>query len=255
MSSLTDAASSKNSNSFLTRLGLRFDPVWYLTGKDGGFADKFHNNAGDFLNKQMSWWAKRDPGIKLERKYGPSAWSKEVRGVSDWAQAKPADTTALVLGAIAGGAALGGAAGGAGGGAGGGAAGASGGAIPGTVGFNAAGGGFTGGGAVGFGAGGMGSSSIPGTVGLNLGAGGAGGATMGSGAGGLAASGGWASQMNGLLGKANEYGGLLGGGGGGGGGGGQSPGMQVPNLLGYQPPGPLTGTLLEQIEAMNRRGY
>lgn len=189
-SNVGNSTSKTNSKSALTRIGLNFDPLYWLTGgKEDGAVANFHNRAGDFLNKQLSWVAHRDPTIKLDRKYGPPHWFKELRPVSDWATSKPADTIAIVLGALAGGAALGGGAGGAAGAAGGGVGGASaGGAIPGTVGFNAAGGGFTGGGAVGFGAGGMGSSAIPGTVGLNLGAGGAGGAVMGGGAGGAAAA-------------------------------------------------------------------
>lgn len=111
--------SSKNSDSPLIRGGIAMDPLVGLFPNLG----KWKVKTGD---KLQSWVsdniAKKDPLIKMDRKYGLADWSKEARKVSDWAQEKPLDATALVLGGVFGGGALAGGMGG-GAGAGGGAAG------------------------------------------------------------------------------------------------------------------------------------
>lgn len=109
-----DSWSSQNSQSPLLRLGTGMDP---LVGLFPGLG-KWKVKTGDKLQGWVSDnIAKKDPLIKHDRKNGLASWSKEARGISDWAQEKPLDATALVLGGVLGGGAAMGAWGGSGGGA------------------------------------------------------------------------------------------------------------------------------------------
>jgi hypothetical protein len=115
-----DSWSSQNSQSPLLRGGTQMDP---LVGLFPGLG-KWKIKTGDKLQNWVSDnIAKKDPLIKKDRAHGLASWSKEARGISDWAQEKPLDATALVVGGVLGGGALAGGWGAGGGAAGGGAAG------------------------------------------------------------------------------------------------------------------------------------
>lgn len=92
-----DSWSSKNSESPLLRTGVAFDPLAYLWPEYGDWRVKSGDKLQDWVSDNI---AKNDPFIKLERKYGPSHWFKELRPISDWALEKPIDATALTVGAV-----------------------------------------------------------------------------------------------------------------------------------------------------------
>lgn len=179
-----DSDSSKNNESYVARVGgfgqQYTDPLYWI------FGDKYTDQLiewADKGNKFFSKIAKQDPIVQFDRRNNPLQDTKEGKKAGDWAENKPLDSAAIVLGSIfGGGAAFGGmGAGGAGGGAG------------------AVGGGVGGGGAAGIGGGAIGGGGMAGipagiegvTVLGSSGMGGAGLFGLGSaGAGAAAASGG-----------------------------------------------------------------
>lgn len=121
---------SDNHKSFGTRIGLKFDPTYYLAklfGKGNDYAN-FINKTGDKANQLMSKGA--EPMFSLARKYTPGREDGNgLDKVLDFAENKPASITGVLIGGGAAGSALAGGGAGAGGGAAGGsAAGAGGGA-------------------------------------------------------------------------------------------------------------------------------
>ncbi len=133
-----DSWSSQNSQSPLLRGGIAMDPLVGLFPGLGRWKVKTGDKLQDWVSDNI---AKKDPLIKKDRAHGLASWSKEARGISDWAREKPLDASAMVVGGVLGGGAAlgawgGGAAGAAGGTAGGAAgAGAAGGAAPSVAGF------------------------------------------------------------------------------------------------------------------------
>jgi len=115
-----DSWSSQNSQSPLLRIGTGMDPLVGLFPGLGRWKVKTGDKLQDWVSDNI---AKNDPLIKKDRAHGLASWSKEARGISDWAQEKPLDSTALVLGGVLGGGALAGGWGAGGGAASGGAAG------------------------------------------------------------------------------------------------------------------------------------
>lgn len=113
------SGSSKNSKSFIARLGQLgqkyTDPLAWIFGRK--YTDKLVGIA-DFSNRQLSSVASRDPMIKLDKKYNPLQQIPAIKKAGDWTTAKPADAAAIAAGAYFGGAALGSAMGGSGGSAG-----------------------------------------------------------------------------------------------------------------------------------------
>jgi hypothetical protein len=100
----------KNHGSVVGAIGKYADPFGALLG------DRWMEFAHERLPTQMNEWgsgiAKHDPFIQLDRKYGLGQKGSPLRGVSNWAQDRPADTAAIVTGAVLGGGALAGAWGG-----------------------------------------------------------------------------------------------------------------------------------------------
>ena len=110
-----DGKRERNHSSVVGAIGKYADPVGALLGDS--WMDFWHDRLPTKLNEYASGIAQKDPFIQLDRKYGLGQKGSPLRGVSNFAEDRPADTTALVLGAIfGGGAALGGAGGGSAGG-------------------------------------------------------------------------------------------------------------------------------------------
>lgn len=217
MSELSKSGRKDNHQSFVARLGAKLDPLTYVIG------DWYHKpgiEIADWTNETLSKVAKKDPMIRLDRKYGLGQKGSPLRGVSDWAQNKPGDTIGIVVGTIATAGALGGAAGGAAGG-----------------GTTAAGGGAAAGAGAGAGAGAVEGITLAGGAGSGVLAGGGGAAAAGGGAAAGAAGGGFGT-LGGLVGGANAAaasggaeGVTLAGGAGSGVTAGSSGGLSLPNFL------------------------
>lgn len=90
-------------------IGKYADPVGALFGDR--WMEFFHERIPSKMNEYSSSIARRDPSIQLDRKYGFGQQGSPLRPVSNWAQNRPADTTAMVVGAVVGGGAIAGGAG------------------------------------------------------------------------------------------------------------------------------------------------
>jgi hypothetical protein len=120
-----DSDSASNNKSWLARAGSfgqqYTDPLYWI------FGEKYTNQLEEWADKSNSFLskiAKQDPVVQADRRNNPLQDSEEGEHVGDWAENKPVDSIAAVLGAIFGGGALmGGAGAGAGGGTAGGTAG------------------------------------------------------------------------------------------------------------------------------------
>ena len=104
----------RNHGSVVGAIGKYADPAGALLGDS--WMNFWHNRLPTKMNEYASGVAQKDPMIQFDRKYGLGQKGSPLRGVSNFAEDRPADTTAMVLGAIFGGGALLGGAGGAGGG-------------------------------------------------------------------------------------------------------------------------------------------
>jgi hypothetical protein len=100
-----DSWSSKNSQSPLLRGGIGMDPLVGLFPNLGKWKVKTGDKLQEWVSDNV---AKKNPIIKMDRKYGLANWSSDARKVSDWVQEKPIDSGVMVMGALAGAGALGG---------------------------------------------------------------------------------------------------------------------------------------------------
>lgn len=137
---IEDSDSADNNKSWLARAGSfgqqYTDPLYLIFGEK--YTDQLEEWA-DKGNSFLSKIAKQDPVVQADRRNNPLQDTEEGEHVGDWAENKPVDSIAAVLGAIFGGGALlgaggagagGGTAGGTGAAAGGGGLGVMGGSLP-----------------------------------------------------------------------------------------------------------------------------
>lgn len=110
----------RNHSSVVGAVGKYADPLGALFGDR--WMEFFHERLPSQMNEYASGIAQKDPFIQADRKWGLGRKGSPLRGVSNFAEDRPADTTALVLGSIFGGGALAGGMGGGSAGGGGGAA-------------------------------------------------------------------------------------------------------------------------------------
>ena len=99
--------SSGNNRSFLARMGTfgqqYTDPLYWIFGRK--YTDKLEGLA-DKSNRFLSKIARQDPVVQFDRRNNPLQDTPEGKKAGDWAENKPLDSIAAVLGGVFGGGAL-----------------------------------------------------------------------------------------------------------------------------------------------------